>query len=97
MKVMKCEDCGARLEYDKVTGKAKCPYCGAEHSDDNKTEHGIDKDVQAINDFVGKVEKDINEASSKSSVNILVLVLLFVFCWPLAIVYLIIKMGKDKK
>ncbi len=95
MKSMKCEDCGGRLEYDKVTGKAKCPYCGAVHTETGATEKKIDDDVKAINDFVDKVESNINENNS-SGMNIFVFIMLLFLCWPIAIIYLIMSSRKKK-
>lgn len=97
MKVLKCDDCGARLEYNGE-GKVVCPYCGAVHISDEekKVKDSIDKDVQAINDYVEK-ELDVDLNGVRPQINIVVVVVLLLLWWPAAVIYLLVKSSKQKK
>ncbi|MCR5706605.1 MAG: hypothetical protein K6G48_07405 [Acholeplasmatales bacterium] len=78
-----CPNCGAMMDvHDKC-----CKYCGSANPNYKAPYYAKANDLN-------NVIKNSTDELKKADINIVVLVLLFIFCWPAAVVYLIVKMSK---
>ena len=102
MKILKCPACGAPLKKDSTL----CDYCGASiFHEDAKTENKKTDTTQTeekinifdqIDDSINTV-KDTIYKRFKPSFNIFVFILLLIFIFPVAIVYLIFNIHQEKE
>lgn len=81
--VVDCINCGSKVD-EKVSfdllSPPKCLYCGSLIA--------APQDLNKLKNDILQTRKDVDN-SSKKEVNTVVLVVLLIFCWPAAIVYVI--------
>ena len=82
---IECPNCGYVLnKEDKV-----CKYCGTKNPNFVEKTSPI---VQQLTQTVNTIQTSTTGTDSKISIP--VLVLLLIFCWPVAIIYLVLKSAK---
>lgn len=80
-----CPNCGATINDSQKC----CKYCGTENANFKAL-----KDFQPVkSDLENVVKKSANQVK-KANINIFVFILLLIFCWPIALVYLFVKLAK---
>lgn len=94
-KFIECPNCG----HNWINTEKVCKYCGTANPN-FKTAPNISDTLSKIrfNDsFINPNNKQDNNKTTverKNNFSILLLILLFIFCWPLAIIYLVIGLGR---
>jgi len=87
MKQIKCQNCSANIDIDKLRNELYCPYCNTKYSlDDNES-------TQHINTPIPEIKQSKETISTKHA---LIGILLFFICWPVGLIYLISKSKKKK-
>lgn len=84
-----CPSCGAQL-FEDIN---KCEYCGHNLKPNKTTSQKIDEGFKDLGDTATNLVDDI----TKKDFNVPIFVLLLIFAWPIAIVYLILMQNNDKK
>lgn len=92
-KSVECESCG-NIYF--VT-EGKCPYCGSINivkEDPQKPKPSVipPNTTQHIQNEFNNFSNRVRNRSSE--INPILLVILLIFCWPIGLVYLIIKLTK---
>ncbi len=94
MKSIKCNSCGANIDYDKSSKTYKCPYCGTNFVNDFYEDENKLKSFFFDNENMG-VETSSN--SGRPKLNILIFLILLAFSvWP-AIIYAIVVAENQSK
>lgn len=85
-----CPNCGAQLFDDII----KCEYCGHDikRKKNKTTSQKLDDGFKDLGDSANNLVNDL----TKKDFNVVIFVLLLIFAWPVAIIYLIIMQNNDK-
>lgn len=81
--VNECPNCGAQMDK----GDKCCKYCGT--ANPNYKAPYYKSEGNKIADAINNGAEELK----KKNVNIVVAILLFVFCWPIGVIYLIVKLA----
>ena len=84
MAKVQCQNCGNTI----FTTDKQCPYCFTKDPfvKEGLTENPVDK----------KVSKEVEEWNEGNQIDVVVLILLVLFFWPGAIIYVVVKQMKQK-
>ena len=88
MKQIKCQNCSANIDIDKLNHELYCPYCNTKYSLDDNTNKETSRNIQHVN-----INQQREPLSTKHA---LIGILLFFICWPIGVIYLISKYRKKK-
>lgn len=93
MGIKKCENCGAAVDVTRDS----CPYCGTRYPH----EHKEPQQTIQINDTTKKIfdVESINQSAKDVSNNLnngCLLALVFILCWPLGLVLIILSIFRNK-
>ncbi len=80
---MECPNCGAKLDSSMLC----CPYCGSENENYIRPQKEVN--ITRLNPILSEKKKTA-PTLKKPRISIGILILLFIFCWPAAIIYLIV-------
>ena len=79
---IECPNCG----YDLNKGDRECKYCGT------KNPHYVEKPAPIFHaQSHTETVTTATPAKNDSKISIPIFILLLIFCWPVAIVYLVLK------
>lgn len=88
-----CESCGNQM----LPSESVCRYCGNPNPDyfENKTFSSVMDSLNQAGESLSEELNDLSKESKKTDVNWVIFILLMIFgLWPLAIIYLCVKMSK---
>lgn len=86
-KFYECPGCGHKM----TNTEKKCPYCGTSNPIYIDPEEEARKAAAEASERAAANAAAIHEEERKHHISVPIVILLFIFCWPLAIVYVIVK------